>query len=137
MQTISSNKGLILSANELDGYNYVDMGHLLAEFLKDKDLESVSLPMIAYDAVKDILKENVSQSPTGINYIAIKNFNILFEPSLKMKVGKIIEESSRDILTILLLNQPVDQKKKRYYPFPDDPGYSLDFNDLSVTIQMK
>lgn len=136
MQTIISNKGLILSINELEGFDYLDMGHLLSEFLKTTDLEAVSLPMKAYDTVKVILKENVKLNTSGIKYIAIKNFNILFEPSLKMKVGKIIEETSRDILTILLLNRPID-KMKRYYPFPDEPGYCLDLNDLSVPIQMK
>ena len=134
MPTIFSNKGLVLSTQEIDGYDYTDMGYLLAEFLKGEDLDSVSLPMKAYDAVLAILKEQISISAEGNKYVAIKNFNILFEPSLKINVRKIIEESSRGIITILKLNQPIDHKKT-YYPFPGDNNYSLDLSDLSVPIQ--
>ncbi len=134
MPTLPSNKGLVLSTQEIDGYNYTDMGYLLAEVLKTEDLDSVSLPMKAFDAVKAILKEQTFISPEGTKYVAIKNFNILFEPSLKINVRRIVEESSKGIITILKLNQPIDHKKT-YYPFPGDNNYSLDLSDFSVHIQ--
>jgi len=118
--------GLILSQKYLDGYSYVNIGRALAEVLKDEDLSGVFLPMKAWDALKVILNEG-----TANGIVAIENFSILFEPTLKINLRAFLKEAMAGRRLILKLDHPVSGDWT-YYPFPEDHNYYLDLTDINA-----
>ena len=118
--------GLILSQKYLDGYSYVNIGRALAEVLKDEDLSGVFLPMKAWDALKVILNEG-----TANGIVAIENFSILFEPTLKINLRAFLKEAMAGRRLILKLDHPVS-RDWTYYPFPEDHNYYLDLTDINA-----
>ena len=121
--TFDRTSGLILSEKYLPGYNYVNLGQKLAEAIKEEDLGERFLPMKAWDALKSILAE---ETKDGV--IAIENFNILFEPALRINVRTFILDAIRGRNLILKLEHPIAQDYT-YYPFPEDQSYYLDFTE--------
>lgn len=118
--------GLILSQNHLDGYSYINLGRSLAEELKDEDLSSIYLPLKAWDTIKAILNEGTKE---GV--LAIENFAILFEPTLKINLKAFLKEAMTGRSLILKLDYPVS-KDWFYYPFPGDHSYYLDLSDINT-----
>ena len=119
--------GITLSEKYLAGYDYINLGAQLAEALKDEDLSSRFLPMKARDALKSILQEGTKDGS-----LAIENFSILFEPALKINTRAFLKEASSGRSLILKIDRPVDGDW-RYYPFPEDHGYYLDFTEINIT----
>jgi hypothetical protein len=124
--TFDRTSGLILSEKYLPGYNYVNLGQKLAEAIKEEDLGGRFLPMKAWDALKSILAE---ETKDGV--IAIENFNILFEPALRINVRTFILDAIRGRNLILKLEHPIAQDYT-YYPFPEDQSYYLDFTEIPL-----
>ena len=118
--------GLILSQNHLDGYSYINLGRSLAEELKDEDISSIYLPIKAWDDIKVILNEGTIDGS-----LAIENFSILFEPSLKINIKAFLKEAMAGRCLILKLEHPVS-KDWYYYPFPDDHSYYMDLSDINT-----
>ena len=112
-------QGLILSEKYLPGFTYVNLGEALAKALKDEDLSSRFLPMKAWDALKSIMAENTIDGT-----LAIENFNILFEPALKINLNAFLKEAMTGRQLILKLEHPV-AGDWHYYPFPEDHTYYL------------
>ena len=126
--TFDKAQGLILSEKYLPDFTYVNLGEALAGAIKDEDLSGRFLPMKAWDALKSILKDG-----THSEAIAITNFNILFEPALKINLSAFLKESMTGRQLILKLEHPV-ARDWHYYPFPADHTYYLDFTGINSTI---
>ena len=84
MALSSYQQGLILSQKYLGDYSYVDIGRELSAALQSENTASPSFSVKAYDTLRQILDQSVKQDANGHNYIAITNFAILFEPSLRI-----------------------------------------------------
>ncbi len=119
---------LILSQDYLLGYNYVNLGSTLAEAIKSEDLSSRFLPMKTWDVLKSIMAEN-----TKDDTLAIENFTILFEPTLKINLSAFLKEAMTGRQLILKLEHPV-AGDWHYYPFPEDHTYYLDLTGINTTI---
>ena len=123
-------QGLILSQKHLGDYSYVDIGRELSAALLNEDTSSPSFPVKAYDTLRQMLDQAVKQDAYGHNYIAITNFAILFEPSLRINLRAIIEDYSKRYKFILHIENPVEDGMT-YYPFPEDKTYKLDLIGIS------
>ncbi|MBR0533057.1 MAG: hypothetical protein IJK19_00005 [Bacteroidales bacterium] len=124
---LSSQSGLILSENYLPEFTYVNLGELLAKALKDEDLSGRFLPMKAWDALKSIMADNTIDGT-----LAVSNFNILFEPALKINLNAFLKEAMTGRQLILKLEHPV-AGDWHYYPFPEDHTYYLDLTGINST----
>ena len=98
--------------------------------LLNEDTSSPSFPVKAYDSLRQMLDQAVKQDAYGHNYIAISNFAILFEPSLRINLRAIVEDYSRRYIFILNIAHPVEDGMT-YYPFPEDKTYKLDLIGIS------
>lgn len=122
--------GLILTRKCQDGYTYLNIGRELSSALQSENTASPFISVKAYDTLRQILDQAVKQDRYGHNYIAITNFAILFEPSLRINLRSIVEDYSRRFIFILQIeNEVVDNMI--YYPFPGDQTYKLDLIDIS------
>ena len=111
--------GLILTRKCQDGYTYLNIGRELSSALQSENTASPFISVKAYDTLRQILDQAVKQDRYGHNYIAITNFAILFEPSLRINLRSIVEDYSRRFIFILQIeNEVVDNMI--YYPFPGD-----------------
>ncbi len=126
--TFDKAQGLILSEKYLPDFTYVNLGEALAGAIKDEDLNSKFLPMKAWDVLKSILKDG-----TNDGVLAIENFAILFEPSLKINLSAFLKEAMTGRQLILKLEHPV-AGDWHYYPFPEDHAYYLDLTGINTTI---
>ena len=125
--TFDKAQGLILSEKYLPDFTYVNLGEALAQAIKDEDLSGRFLPMKAWDALKSILKDG-----THSGTIAVSNFNILFEPALKINLNAFLKEAMTGRQLILKLEHPV-AGDWHYYPFPEDHTYYLDLTGINST----
>ncbi len=119
--------GLVLSEKYISGITYVNLGELLAKALKDEDLNGKFLPLKAWDALKSIMAENTIDGT-----LAIENFNILFEPALKINLSAFLKEAMAGRNLILKLERKV-AGDFCYYPFPEDQSYYLDLTGVDCT----
>ena len=126
--TFDKAQGLILSEKYLPDFTYVNLGEALAGAIKDEDLSGRFLPMKAWDALKSILKDG-----THSGAIAVSNFNILFEPALKINLNAFLKEAMTGRQLILKLEHPV-AGDWHYYLFPEDHAYYLDLTGINTTI---
>ena len=95
-----SRNNLFFISNEVEGIKYVDIGRLLSGEIENS-LEKKRLGMIAEDALRRILSRgSVTNEHIG-EYLAIKNFGILFEPALKLDIMSILKNWSRDHVLIV------------------------------------
>ena len=91
---------LLFISTEVEGIRYVDVGRLLSGEIENS-LEKKRLSMIAEDALRRILSRgSVTNEHIG-EYLAIKNFGILFEPALKLDIMSILKNWSRDHVLIV------------------------------------
>ena len=91
---------LLFISTEVEGIRYVDVGRLLSGEIENS-LEKKRLSMIAEDALRRILSRgSVTNEHIG-EYLAIKNFGILFEPALKLDIMSILKTWSRDHVLIV------------------------------------
>lgn len=125
--TFDKAQGLILSEKYLPDFTYVNLGEALAGAIKDEDLSGRFLPMKAWDALKSILKDG-----THSGAFAVSNFNILFEPALKINLNAFLKEAMTGRQLILKLEHPV-AGDWHYYPFPKDKQYALDLTGINTT----
>ena len=126
--TFDKLQGLVLSEKYIPGITYVNLGEALAQAIKDEDLSGRFLPMKAWDALKTILREH-TQNGT----IAIENFNILFEPALKISLFAFLKEAMAGRNLIFKLEHKM-VGDFHYYPFLEDRSYYLDLTGIDCTI---
>jgi hypothetical protein len=120
---------IILSEKYLEGYSYLNLGKEFSQHISNEDLNSSRfLPVIAWDILKHLLNEN-----TNDGAIAITNFNILFEPALKINLNAFLKEAMTGRQLILKLEHPV-AGDWHYYPFLEDHAYYLDLTGINTTI---
>lgn len=122
--------GLILTRKCQDGYTYLNIGRELSTALQSENTVSPFLSVKAYDTLRQILDQAIKQDCYGHNYIAITNFAILFEPSLRINMRTIVEDYSRRFIFILHIENAVVDNMT-YYPFPGDQTYKLDLIGIS------
>ena len=79
----------------------VDVGFELSKSI-EPDLLSRHLPMIAEDSLNTILRHAVKKDAIIGDYIAIENWGILFEPSLKLNLVYIFDSHSKSSTLILV-----------------------------------
>lgn len=79
----------------------VDVGFELASRLKDR-LVSPHLAMIAEDELNAILKNSLRKDDIIGDYIALSNWGILFEPSLKLNIVALFDSFSKNQNLILV-----------------------------------
>lgn len=125
--------GLIVTSKCQDGYTYLNIGRELSAALQNEDTSSPSFPVKAYDTLRQMLNQAVKQDAYGHNYIAITNFAILFEPSLRINLRAIVEDYSKRYNFILHVENPLEDSVT-YFPFPGDKTYKLDFTGISRKI---
>lgn len=79
----------------------VDVGFELASRLKDK-LLSAHISMIAEDELNSLLKTSIHHDDMIGDYIALRNWGILFEPELKFNLLSIFDSYSKTSTLILI-----------------------------------
>lgn len=79
----------------------LDVGYELASLIKD-ELDSPHLPMIAEDCLYSLIKHAITHDEIIGNYVAIINWGILFEPSLKFNLLSLFDSLSKSNTLILV-----------------------------------
>lgn len=121
--------GLMLTLQEVEGCQYVNMGRELALAIEGEDMTSTGFPIKVLDAVKDILNSNIQTDENGTHYVAITNYNILFEPVLKMNIGRLLDDFRKRMVVVLKIDRlPAGAV---YFPFAGDNTYSIDLKNIN------
>lgn len=123
--------GLIFTLNYVKGCHFCDVGLELSKRLKFADLSSAALPFIVEDMLAEIVKEYTMIHENGWKYLALENFNILFEPALKVNINAFIKKAGTGVSLILKTDHPV--QNYAYYPFPGDTTRRIDLNNIPLT----
>lgn len=119
---------LLFTSHEIKDINYVDIGRRLSEKLENS-LQKRHLPMIAEDALKEILSQNSNSSEAIGKYIAIKNIGILFEPILRLDLKTILSNWSRDY--ILIVYHEGEIRNDIFYLAPHVSKYSVNLKEIT------
>ena len=124
--------GLFLTRAFMEGHTYLNIGRELSAALQNETPDSPSFSIKAYDTLRRILTESVKTDADGTPYIAITNYAILFEPTLKINLRAVVQDFSKRYLLILHLDSPLVDSMT-YYPFPEDKNYRLDLTEIPHT----
>lgn len=79
----------------------IDVGFELSQKIKG-DLASPHLPMIAEDCLNVLFRQAIQKDPIIGDYIALKNWGIMFEPALKLNLVSIFDSYSKSNALILV-----------------------------------
>ena len=123
--------GLTFTLNYVEGCHFCDVGLELSKRLKSADLTSSTLPFHVEDVLTEIVREYTLTHENGWVYVALENFNILFEPALKVNIDAFIKKAGAGACLILKINHPVQDYA--YYPFPGDTIRRIDLNNIPLT----
>lgn len=117
---------LIFCANEIPGYNYIDLGYMLSVSICNRNL---NIPIAAYDSLIKIVEANISVDSRYGKYIAISNIGILFEPQLEFNIRHILDSLSRNNILIICTEGEVDNSDM--YFLSKIKGENIDISGLS------
>lgn len=87
------------------------------------------LPIIAEDALKEILSQNSNSSEAIGKYIAIKNIGILFEPILRLDLKAILSNWSRE--NVLIINHEGEIRDDIFYLAPHASKYTVNLKEIT------
>lgn len=90
---------LLFVQGKIDGICHVDIGKELSRRIEDK-LTLRQLPMICDDALNAMIDAATVNDGNVDSYVAIRNYGILFEPSLMINVHDRFEQWSRSRILI-------------------------------------
>lgn len=123
---------LLFVEPDITDLQFVDLGKELALKLADK-LDSKMLPMIAEDALDEIIDNHADQHPDLGDYVAFKNIGILFEADLKLNLHDKFDQYARSKVCIVKL-EGVVQQQIFYLGKTQLPSYAFSLKDLSHQI---
>lgn len=123
---------LLFVEPDITDLQFVDLGKELAIKLADK-LESKMLPMIAEDALDEIINTHTEKHPDLGEYIAFKNIGILFEADLKLNLHAKFDQYARSKVCIVKL-EGVVQQQIFYLGKTQQPSHAFSLKDLSHQI---
>jgi hypothetical protein len=124
----SFHPGLVFVHDRIDGCAVLNVGEVLAEELAQCDLKSATLPMVAYDVLKDILDDNIHVGESGEKYLVIENLSILFEQQLALDVESLFRSYSRSVLLVVVTEYPIVNGCFR--PFGDSSDIKVDLDGI-------
>ena len=117
---------LIFCANEISGYNYIDLGNMLSVSICNRNL---NIPIAAYDSLMEIVEANINVDYKYGKYLAISNIGILFEPQLEFNIRHIIDSLSRNNILIIHTEGEIDESD--IYFLTREKGEKVDISGLS------
>lgn len=120
---------LLFVKGVIEDVHYIDIGKELSARICDK-LDSRSLPMICDDALNEIMDCGTSKDEAIGSYIAIRNFGILFEPSLLINVHDKFEQCAREQVLIVNLEGTITQKTF-FLGQEQNSRYSIPLTDIT------
>lgn len=120
---------LLFVQGEIDNISYMDIGKELSQRISDK-LDRRNLPMITDDALNAIIEKGTVADDTIGSYVAIRNWGILFEPSLMINVHDKFEQCSREQVLIVNLEGVIDNNKL-YLGHEPNTQCSITLRDIS------
>ena len=120
---------LLFTSREIKDINYVDIGRLLSEKIENSLQKRQHLPIIAEDALKEILSQNSNSSEAIGKYIAIKNIGILFEPILRLDLKAILSNWSRE--NVLIINHEGEIRDDIFYLAPHASKYTVNLKEIT------
>lgn len=124
---------LLFTSYHPEGIEYVDMGVLLAHEIGSSLLDR-HLPLIADDAVENIIKNHIKHNDEIGNYVAIRNIGILFEPALRLDLHAKFNSWSRAYTLIVDCAEGIIKNNIFYLAGAIDQSYSIDLSDISYKI---
>ena len=124
---------LLFTSHHPEGMEYVDMGALLAYEIESSLLDR-HLPLIADDAIENIIKNHVKHNHEIGNYIAIHNIGILFEPALHLDLHAKFSAWSKAYTLIIDCAEGTIKNNTFYLAGAIDQSYSIDLSDISYKI---
>lgn len=124
---------LLFTSYHTEGIEYVDMGALLAHEI-ESSLLNRHLPLIADDAVENIIKNHVKHNDALGHYIAIYNIGILFEPALRLDLHAKFNSWSKAYTLIVDCTAGTIKNNTFYLTDATDQSYSIDLSDISYKI---
>lgn len=130
---IGTRHKLLFTSHHPEGMEHVDMGALLARDI-ESSLFGRHLPLIADDAVENIIKDHVKHNDELGNYIAIRNIGILFEPALRLDLHAKLSSWSRTYTLIVNCAEGTIKNNTFYLAGAIDQSYSIDLSDISYNI---
>jgi len=120
-------QNLIISPEERDGFDYIDVGTLLAMAIKDS-LNDGNLPAIAETSLNAIISNNIRQDSSIGKYVALKNIGILFEPQLHLNLASIFEQQSKNQTLIICAKGTIREKR---FHFEEDESCAINLSGLT------
>ncbi len=97
----STRNKIIISKLEVPEINYLDIGlELSRKFVPI--LGSPRFVLEARDLIQEIFQNGVKRSHYDKNTLALKNFGILLEPSLKLNLDQLFDEISKNTSLFIL-----------------------------------
>lgn len=125
---------LLFTSHHPEEMEYVDMGVLLARAIESSLLDR-HLPLIADDAVENIIKNHVRYDDEIGEYISIRNIGILFEPAFRLDLHAKFSSWSRAYTLIVDSAEGTIKNNIFYLAGAINRSYSIDLSDISYNIQ--
>ena len=122
---------LIFTLDYISGCRFCNLGVEVSKRLKSVDIGSSTLPFVVEDLLAEIVEEYTFVHSEGWKYLAIENFDILFEPALGINIDAFIKRVNRGLCLIIKTDHPA--RDDSYFPFIGDESHRIDLNGISYT----
>ena len=119
---------LVFCHEHIEDLIFTDVGKVMANALKDKNLRSQMVAYAAEDFLADILSSPQIDSSLG-KYIALENIGILFEPELGFNLKATLDNASTNKTIIICSEAQI--KDNRLYFLQEGDSLSVDLTGLS------
>ena len=130
--TSCSRHKLLFTSTEIENVQFVDIGAELSALIEPY-LQKKRLPMIADDSLESIIHKNTNHHAEIGEYIAIKNYGILFESDLHFNLHAKFDSWSKTKILIVFLEGTIKNKIFRLSKSENDK-YSINLNDITCNI---
>ena len=119
---------LVFDLKESMGIDGIDIGHQLANALKDMENPS----MLVGNIINKLILEHKSFYNSLGYVIAFKNIGIWFEPALKINLGMLLDSISKSITLVMCV--PGVVKNDTFYFLNESAGISIDLKGMSYYV---
>jgi len=128
----STRNKIIISTLEVPEINYLDLGLELSRKLVPI-LASPRFVQEAHDLILETFQNSVNSSHYDKNTLALKNFGILLEPSLKLNLDQLFDDISKNT-ALFILSEGTYENGILYF-LSKAKGKQINFKNIShITI---
>jgi len=128
----STRNKIIISTLEVPEINYLDLGLELSRKLVSI-LDSPRFVQEAHDLILETFQNSVNSSHYDKNTLALKNFGILLEPSLKLNLDQLFDDISKNT-SLFILSEGTYENGILYF-LSKAKGKQINFKNIShITI---